>query len=167
MNSPKINIFCRIKINFALSQLQTITVCIHMEKILIKKAKQTLFCFNFPYLRTAVSDSVKWNLSTLISDSVKCKRTKVDTKCVKFQRWCWSPKWLSVKITVLRKIRRVSIPACSVPTHTEELWYNETVCLWWQRIYIYIYMIFIYFIIYQRIDTICFYFIIDIFYSRF
>ena len=34
---------------------------------------------------------------------------------------------------------RSQLPACYVSSHTEELWYNETVCLW-MTIYIYIYI---------------------------
>ena len=69
-----------------------------------------------------------------VSDSVKCKQTKIDTKCVKFPR----RNGLAVSYRSNGKLGgfRSQLEMCNL---TEELGYNETVSLS-LSIYIYIYI---------------------------
>ena len=47
--------------------------------------------------------------------------------------------WLDTKSSIKLGGFRLQLEASHLPSHTEELWYNETVCLW-MSIYIYIYI---------------------------
>ena len=71
-------------------------------------------------------------LNNPVSDCVKCKQTKVNTKCVKFPRWrrrrnSWA---VSYQFNVKFSGFRFQLEASSVYGHSEELWYNETPSLW-------------------------------------
>ena len=48
-------------------------------------------------------------------------------------------EWYDTKSSVKLEGFRSQIQASYMSSHTEELWYNETVCLW-MTIYIYIYI---------------------------
>ena len=48
-------------------------------------------------------------------------------------------EWSNTKSNVKLRGFRFQLQAAYMSSHTEELWYNETVCLW-MTIYIYIYM---------------------------
>ena len=87
---------------------------------------------------TGVMESSSNELSTSVSDSAKCKQTKVNTYALIPELMLsrklnlWVCQQLHVKLSGFHSRLRAS----RVSSHTEELWYIETVCLW-MTIYIY------------------------------
>ena len=76
-------------------------------------------------------------LSTSISDGAKCKETKVNTYALIPEQSL--SRRLSLKVCHQPDVK-LGVFRSRVSSHTEELWYNETVFCGWIYIYIYIYI---------------------------
>ena len=80
---------------------------------------------------TRIMQSSSCELSTLVSSKTQCKQAKATTWCLII------PKLSDTKSNVKLGRFQSQLEASCVSSHSDELWYNERVCLW-MTIYIYI-----------------------------